>query len=52
MIIEMPLWHVTAVIVVIDLMQLRSENMADTFHLAGALFGFILLNCQNGTDLK
>jgi hypothetical protein len=27
LIIEMPLWHVTAVIVVIDLMQLRSENI-------------------------
>jgi hypothetical protein len=52
LIIEMSLWHVTAVIVVIDLMQLRSENMGGHSHLAGALFGFILLNCFNGTDLS
>jgi hypothetical protein len=31
LIIEMSLWHVTAVIVVIDLMQLRSENMGGHF---------------------
>lgn len=48
------LWHVTAVIVVIDLMQLRSENMGGHIsHLAGAVFGFIFIKLlQNGTDLS
>ncbi len=48
------LWHVTAVIVVIDLMQLRSENMGGHIsHLAGAMFGFIFIKLlQNGTDLS
>ena len=48
------LWHVTAVILVIDLMQLRSENMGGHIsHLAGALFGFIFIKLlQNGTDLS
>lgn len=48
------LWHVTAVIIVIDLMQLRSENMGGHIsHLAGAMFGFIFIKLlQNGTDLS
>ena len=48
------LWHVTAVIIVIDLMQLRSENMGGHIsHLAGAFFGFIFIKLlQNGTDLS
>ena len=48
------LWHVTAVIVVIDLMQLRTENMGGHIsHLAGAMFGFIFIKLlQNGTDLS
>ena len=36
------LWHITAVIIIIDLMQLRSENMGGHIsHLSGAFFGFI-----------
>ena len=48
------LWHVTAVIIIIDLIQLRSENMGGHIsHLAGALFGFIFIKLlQNGTDLS
>ncbi|OUD35826.1 rhomboid family intramembrane serine protease [Flavobacterium sp. FPG59] len=48
------LWHVTAVIVFIDLMQLRSGNMGGHIsHLAGALFGFLFIKLlENGTDLS
>ena len=48
------LWHVTTVILIIDLMQIRSENMGGHIsHLAGALFGFIFIKLlQNGTDLS
>lgn len=48
------LWHVTAVIIIIDLMQLRSENMGGHIsHLSGAFFGFIFIKLlQNGTDLS
>jgi membrane associated rhomboid family serine protease len=48
------LWHVTAVIIIIDLMQLRSENMGGHIsHLSGALFGFIFIKLlKNGTDLS
>jgi membrane associated rhomboid family serine protease len=48
------LWHITAVIIIIDLMQLRSENMGGHIsHLSGALFGFIFIKLlQNGTDLS
>ncbi|MBG6061364.1 membrane associated rhomboid family serine protease [Flavobacterium sp. CG_9.1] len=48
------LWHVTAVIIFIDLVQLRSENMGGHIsHLSGALFGFIFIKLlQNGTDLS
>lgn len=48
------LWHVAAVIIVVDLMQLRSENMGGHIsHLAGAFFGFIFIKLlQNGTDLS
>lgn len=48
------LWHVTAVIIIVDLMQLRSENMGGHIsHLSGALFGFIFIKLlQNGTDLS
>ncbi len=46
------LWHITAVIVIVDLMQLRSENMGGHIsHLSGAFFGFIFIKLlQNGTD--
>jgi len=48
------LWHITAVIIIIDLMQLRSENMGGHIsHLSGAFFGFIFIKLlQNGTDLS
>jgi membrane associated rhomboid family serine protease len=48
------LWHVTAIIIIIDLMQLRSENMGGHIsHLSGAFFGFIFIKLlQNGTDLS
>ena len=48
------LWHVTAVIIIIDLMQLRSENMGGHIsHLSGAFFGFIFIKLlKNGTDLS
>ena len=48
------LWHITAVIIIVDLMQLRSENMGGHIsHLSGALFGIIFIKLlQNGTDLS
>jgi membrane associated rhomboid family serine protease len=48
------LWHITGVILILDLMQLRLENMGGHIsHLAGALFGFIFIKLlQNGTDLS
>ena len=48
------LWHITAVIIIVDLMQLRSGNMGGHIsHLSGALFGFIFIKLlQNGTDLS
>ena len=48
------LWHVTVVILLIDLLQIRSENSGGHIaHLAGAFFGFIFIKLlQNGTDLS
>ena len=48
------LWHVTGVIILVDLMQMRSENMGGHIsHLAGAFFGFLfIILLQNGTDLS
>ena len=48
------LWHVTGIIILVDLMQIRSENMGGHIsHLAGAFFGFIFIKLlQNGTDLS
>ncbi|MFV8322492.1 rhomboid family intramembrane serine protease [Flavobacterium sp. LB3P21] len=48
------LWHITTVIIIVDLMQLRSENMGGHIsHLSGAFFGFIFIKLlQNGTDLS
>ncbi|WP_291142414.1 rhomboid family protein [Flavobacterium sp. UBA7680] len=48
------LWHITAVILVLDLVQLRSGNMGGHIsHLAGAFFGFAYIKLlQNGTDLS
>ncbi|MFB9077222.1 rhomboid family intramembrane serine protease [Flavobacterium procerum] len=48
------LWHITAVILVLDLVQFRSGNMGGHIsHLAGAFFGFVYIKLlQNGTDLS
>jgi membrane associated rhomboid family serine protease len=48
------LWHITLVILIIDLMQIRLDNSGGHIaHLAGAFlgFGFIKL-LENGTDLS
>jgi membrane associated rhomboid family serine protease len=48
------LWHITLVIILIDLMQIRIENTGGHIaHLAGAFFGFIFIKLlENGTDLS
>jgi membrane associated rhomboid family serine protease len=48
------LWHITAVILILDLMQIRLENSGGHIsHLAGAFFGFVYIKLlQNGTDLS
>lgn len=49
------LWHLTAVLIILDLMQFRSDsNMGGHIsHLAGAVFGFLYIKAlQNGTDMS
>jgi membrane associated rhomboid family serine protease len=48
------LWHITAVILILDLMQFRLDNTGGHIsHLSGALFGFVYIKLlQNGTDLS
>ncbi|MBE0391031.1 rhomboid family intramembrane serine protease [Flavobacterium sp. PL002] len=48
------LWHVTAVILILDLMQFRLGNTGGHIsHLAGAFFGFVFIQLlKNGTDLS
>lgn len=48
------LWHLTAVILILDTMQIMIENTGGHIaHLAGALFGFIYIKLLvNGTDLS
>jgi membrane associated rhomboid family serine protease len=48
------LWHITAVVIILDLMQFRLDNTGGHIsHLAGALFGFVYVKLlQNGTDLS
>jgi membrane associated rhomboid family serine protease len=48
------LWHITFVIILLDLMQFRLENTGGHIsHLSGALFGFIFIKLlENGTDLS
>lgn len=48
------LWHLTAVLIILDLMQLRLGNMGGHIsHLAGAFFGFFYIKAlQNGTDMS
>lgn len=48
------LWYITAIIILIDLMQIRLDNTGGHIaHLAGAFFGFVYMKLlQNGTDLS
>ena len=48
------LWHLTAVILLLDAMQFLSDNIGGHIsHLAGAVFGVIYIKLlQNGTDLS
>ena len=48
------LWHITAVYLLIDLMQFRLDNTGGHIsHLAGAFFGFLFIRLlQKGTDLR
>lgn len=48
------LWHITAVLLILDLMQFRLDNMGGHIsHLSGALFGFLYIKLlKNGTDLS
>jgi membrane associated rhomboid family serine protease len=48
------LWHITAVILILDLMQFRMGNSGGHIsHLAGAFFGFVYVKLlQRGIDLS
>lgn len=48
------LWHLTAVILILDLMQFRLDNTGGHIsHLSGAMFGFAYVKLlQSGTDLS
>jgi membrane associated rhomboid family serine protease len=48
------LWHITAVILVLDFMQFKIENTGGHIaHLSGSFFGFIFIKLlQNGIDLS
>jgi membrane associated rhomboid family serine protease len=48
------LWHITLVILIIDLMQMGIDNTGGHIaHLAGAFFGFVFIKLlENGTDLS
>ncbi len=48
------LWHVTAILILLDLLQIRLDNTGGhVAHLSGALFGYIYIKLlQNGTDLS
>jgi membrane associated rhomboid family serine protease len=48
------LWHITAVLLILDLLQIQMENTGGHIaHLSGALFGYIYIKLlQNGTDLS
>ena len=48
------LWHITLVIIIIDLMQIRLDNSGGHIaHLAGAFFGFGFIKLlQSGTDVS
>lgn len=48
------LWHIAAVLIILDLIQVSAENTGGHLaHLAGAFFGFIYIKLlKNGTDLS
>ncbi|WP_296150253.1 rhomboid family intramembrane serine protease [uncultured Flavobacterium sp.] len=48
------LWHIAAVFLILDLVQLPTTNMGGHIaHLGGAFFGFLYIKLlQNGTDLS
>lgn len=48
------LWHITAVLILLDLLQIRMDNTGGHIaHLSGAFFGYIYIRLlQNGTDLS
>jgi len=48
------LWHITAVILLLDLLQIQMDNTGGHIaHLSGAFFGYIYIKLlQNGTDLS
>ena len=48
------LWHIAAVFLLLDLIQLPTNNMGGHIaHLGGAFFGFLFIKLlQNGTDLS
>lgn len=48
------LWQITAVILLLDLLQVRLDNSGGHIaHLAGAFFGYVYIkSLQNGTDLS
>ena len=51
---KVKLWHITAVLLILDLMQLRLGNMGGHIsHLAGAFFGFVYVKAlEGGTDMS
>ena len=48
------LWHITGILLILDLLQIQMENTGGHIaHLSGAFFGFIFIKLlQNGTDLS
>ena len=48
------LWHITAVLLLLDLLQIQINNTGGHIaHLSGAFFGYIYIKLlQNGTDLS
>ncbi|MDN3677389.1 rhomboid family intramembrane serine protease [Flavobacterium paronense] len=48
------LWHITAVLLLLDLLQIQMDNTGGHIaHLSGAVFGYIYIKLlQNGTDLS
>ena len=48
------LWHITAVLLLLDLLQIQISNTGGHIaHLSGAFFGYIYIKLlQNGTDLS